>query len=54
MIAVIDSKSQKQIENIIENVYNVGNTIIDAYDYIIKNNVIPVDCIYYMPKPWIL
>jgi len=30
-------------ENITKNVYNVGNTIIDAYDYVIKNIEIPLN-----------
>ena len=28
-------------ENIVENVYNVGNTIVDVFEYMIKNTVIP-------------
>lgn len=28
-------------ENIVENVYNVGNTIVDVFEYMIKNTIIP-------------
>ena len=37
----INTKNNLKKENIIDNVYNVGNTIIDAYDYIIKNKPMP-------------
>ena len=37
----INAQNNLLKENIVNNVYNVGNTIVDAYEYVIKNIPIP-------------
>lgn len=39
----INAQNNLLKENIVNNVYNVGNTIIDAYEYVIKNIPIPLN-----------